>query len=49
MTMDTKPVILAVDDLPQNTRLLEAILSANGYAVTSASSGPGSARTGRDR
>jgi len=32
-------MILAVDDLPQNTRLLEAILTANGYEVTSASSG----------
>jgi class 3 adenylate cyclase len=40
MTANGNPTILAVDDLPQNTRLLEAILSANGYAVTSASSGP---------
>jgi class 3 adenylate cyclase len=34
-----KPTILAVDDMPQNTRLLEAILTANGYDVISASSG----------
>jgi adenylate cyclase len=33
------PKILVVDDVPQNVRLLEAILSANGYEVTSASSG----------
>jgi adenylate cyclase len=32
-------MILVVDDLPANTRLLEAILSANDYDVTSASSG----------
>jgi adenylate cyclase len=31
--------ILAVDDLPQNTRLLEAVLSAHGYDVASAASG----------
>ena len=31
--------ILAVDDVPQNTRLLEAILAADGYEVTAASSG----------
>jgi adenylate cyclase len=34
-----KPTILAVDDVPQNTRLLETILTANGYDVISASSG----------
>jgi adenylate cyclase len=39
MTADAKPMILVVDDLPANTRLLEAILSANDYDVTSASSG----------
>jgi class 3 adenylate cyclase/CheY-like chemotaxis protein len=32
--------ILVVDDLPQNVRLLEAVLSSNGYLVTSASNGP---------
>jgi len=34
-----KPQILAVDDVPQNTRLLEAVLSAHGYDVVLASSG----------
>jgi class 3 adenylate cyclase/CheY-like chemotaxis protein len=32
-------VILVVDDLPQNVRLLEAVLSAHGYRVVTASSG----------
>jgi len=32
--------ILVVDDVPQNVRLLEAVLTANGYSVTTASSGP---------
>jgi adenylate cyclase len=37
----TEPArILVVDDIPQNVRLLEAVLTANGFAVTSASSGP---------
>jgi signal transduction histidine kinase len=31
--------ILVVDDVPQNVRLLEAVLGSSGYAVTSASSG----------
>jgi adenylate cyclase len=31
--------ILAVDDVPQNTRLLEAVLTSHGYEVVSASSG----------
>jgi adenylate cyclase len=39
MTVHTKPLILAVDDAPQNTRLLDAVLSARGYEVVSASSG----------
>jgi adenylate cyclase len=34
-----KPKILVVDDVPQNVRLLEAVLSSNGYAVSAASSG----------
>jgi len=34
-----QPKVLVVDDLPQNTRLLEAVLSSSGYAVMSASSG----------
>jgi adenylate cyclase len=39
MTADATPTILAVDDEPPNRRLLEAILTANGFDVTSASSG----------
>jgi adenylate cyclase len=34
-----KPKILLVDDAPQNIRLLEAVLSSSGYAVSAASSG----------
>jgi signal transduction histidine kinase len=37
--VDVQPKILVVDDVPQNVRLLDAVLSANGYTVTSASSG----------
>jgi adenylate cyclase len=33
------PTILVVDDVPQNVRLLEAVLTANGFEVTSVSSG----------
>jgi adenylate cyclase len=40
VTADVAPTILAVDDEPRNTRLLEAILTANGFEVTIASSGP---------
>jgi adenylate cyclase len=32
--------VLVVDDLPQNVRLLEAILTSHGYAVVTATSGP---------
>jgi adenylate cyclase len=39
MSADRKPRILAVDDVPQNTRLLEAVLTGHGYDVVSASSG----------
>jgi adenylate cyclase len=35
----TMPKILVVDDTPQNVRLLVAVLSSHGYAVTSAASG----------
>jgi CheY-like chemotaxis protein len=31
--------VLAVDDQPPNLRLLDAVLSANGYRVITASSG----------
>ena len=38
--MATDPItILAVDDLPQNLRLLDAVLSPRGYRVLTASSG----------
>jgi len=33
------PKILVVDDVPQNVRLLDAVLSSNGYGVTAAASG----------
>jgi class 3 adenylate cyclase/CheY-like chemotaxis protein len=35
----TNPAILVVDDLPENVRLLEAVLGPRGYAVTTATSG----------
>ena len=38
--MTERPTILVVDDVPGNVRLLEAVLTANGFTVTSASSGP---------
>ena len=38
--MTTPPKVLVVDDAPRNVRLLEAVLTANGYAVVSADSGP---------
>ena len=34
-----RPAILVVDDVPQNVRLLEAVLTSNGYEVRSAASG----------
>jgi class 3 adenylate cyclase len=37
---EVKPKILVVDDMPQNVRLLQAVLTSHGYSVTSASSGP---------
>ena len=36
---DPAPTLLVVDDVPQNVRLLEAVLTSNGYSVVSASSG----------
>jgi adenylate cyclase len=39
VTSDAHPKILAVDDLPQNIRLLDAILGAQGYSVIPATSG----------
>jgi adenylate cyclase len=38
--MTEHPKILVVDDEPRNVRLLEAVLTANGFTVKSASSGP---------
>lgn len=38
--MNERPKILAVDDLPQNVRLLQAVLAPQGYAVLAAASGP---------
>jgi DNA-binding NarL/FixJ family response regulator len=38
--MSRPPVILVVDDTPQNIRLLDAILGPRGYAVLQATSGP---------
>ena len=37
--MNPDPLILVVDDLAQNVRLLEAVLSPKGFRVTAASSG----------
>jgi class 3 adenylate cyclase len=37
--MTPDPLILIVDDLPQNVRLLDAVLSPRGFRVVSASSG----------
>ena len=39
MSMDEQGSLLVVDDLPQNVRLLEAILAPRGYRVSSANSG----------
>ena len=38
--MTDEPLILAVDDLPTNIRLLDAVLSPRGFRVISAGSGP---------
>jgi class 3 adenylate cyclase/CheY-like chemotaxis protein len=37
--VDRQPAILVVDDLPQNSRLLEAVLAPQGYHVVTAASG----------
>jgi CheY-like chemotaxis protein len=39
MTAPDAPTILVVDDLPQNVRLLDAVLSPRGYEVLTAGSG----------
>ena len=38
--MTDEPLVLAVDDLPANVRLLDAVLSPRGYRVIGAGSGP---------
>jgi adenylate cyclase len=38
--LEVQPTILVVDDVAQNVRLLEAVLTSNGYTVTAAFSGP---------
>ena len=37
--MTSDPLVLVVDDLAQNVRLLEAVLSPKGFRVATASSG----------
>ena len=37
--MRPEPLVLVVDDVPQNVRLLEAVLSPKGFRVVTASSG----------
>jgi len=37
--MKDKPVILVVDDQPQNTELLEAYLMPQGYKIVKAANG----------
>ena len=37
--MSDDPTVLVVDDLPQNVRLLDAVLSPHGYTVIAAGSG----------
>ena len=37
--MSTRGTLLLVDDLPQNIRLLEAVLAPRGYAIVKAESG----------
>jgi len=38
--MTDEPLVLAVDDLPTNIRLLDAVLTPRGYRIISAGSGP---------
>ena len=40
MSSDGKAKILVVDDVPENVRLLEAVLVSRGYEVVSATNGP---------
>jgi adenylate cyclase len=47
--MTDEPLILAVDDLPTNIRLLDAVLSPRDYRVISAGSGPEALRRVKDQ
>jgi adenylate cyclase len=47
--MTDEPLVLAVDDLPTNIRLLDAVLSPRGYRVISAGSGPEALRRVKDQ
>jgi adenylate cyclase len=46
--MTDEPLVLAVDDLAANVRLLDAVLSPRGYRVISAESGPEALRRVKD-
>jgi CheY-like chemotaxis protein len=39
MSSDGEATILVVDDIPENVRLLEAVLASRGYRVISATNG----------
>jgi adenylate cyclase len=47
--MSEEPTVLVIDDLPQNTRLLEAILIPKGYQVVTAASGEEGLRALQER
>jgi class 3 adenylate cyclase len=46
--MTDEPLVLAVDDLPANVRLIDAVLSPRGYRVHPAGSGPEALRLVRE-
>ena len=47
--MTDRPTVLVVDDLPQNVRLLDAVLSPRGYDVVGAGSGEAALEAVRER
>ena len=47
--MSDRPTVLVVDDLPQNVRLLDAVLSPRGYDVVGAGSGEAALEAVRER
>ena len=49
MSERRRPKILVVDDVPENVRLLEAVLVPRGYDVVSASDGARGARASSSR